>query len=200
MGVKVLPSSWGREPVKPELSPVERATDLPDGQKRAILMLRGGELARAVVAHLREMSAPGVTDDDLRALVAEGRVYKRGTRHYLTPRGVYAATDIAKDYARKFGIHHVTRTGSASQHHGLRCTCGWSAHLRYGGNPEGMAARATAEHLGAVKNGTWKEPEPIGSIMERVLRNMKGGGAGEAPTASATVAPPGSAADLSGRA
>lgn len=127
--------------------------DLPVGQKIALLTVRGGAIANAIAAHLREMSAPEPEAADWEALVAAGRVTGHEGARRITPSGLWAAGGILRDYARKFGIHAVSLSTVSRPR--ATCSCGWSA-----------ADHATRNGTGNVQSAAhWHAQETGGYVQ-----------------------------------
>lgn len=134
------------------------ATDLPTGQKMALLVIRSNTLADQILEHLREMSAPEPGEADVAELISQSRVTLRNGVSVLTPGGLYSVSDIMRDYARKFGIHDVSY-GGANGNHGpsARCTCGWGTYQPNNRSAVLTLSRYAAQHLQQAKAGTLPE-------------------------------------------
>lgn len=105
-----------------------RAVDLPAGHRQVLLRLRGGELAKTILEHIREQSWPDVKRDDTRAAIEAGHIFWNSDKHRfeLRPSGLWAVGDIMRDLARKFDIHILTRRAPArmsNQGPTIHCSC-----------------------------------------------------------------------------
>lgn len=125
-----------------------QAVDLPVGQKIALLKLRRGEVAGAILGHLRAMSAPDPEKADWRALIAEGRIARVDGALRLTPAGMWVASAILRDYARRFGVHAVSLRTAYRPH--ASCTCGWAQGDHATRNGHGNVQSAAYFHAQAT--------------------------------------------------
>lgn len=150
---------WPRVDAAPE-------PQMPFGQKMALLKLRKGELAAAILAKLAEMSAPEPAKTDWLALI-EGRLIRRNFaqspagRLELTPPGLSAVGAVMRELAPKYGIHIFSRSGGRGTERGMvsRCSClTFSAgpHMNTRGGDSRIRSSEHA-HMCEVESGAWQK-------------------------------------------
>lgn len=143
---------WAWTPLKPPPLPEPPpsyvpATELPAGHRQVLLKLRRGDLAAKIMDHLREQGIPEPQKSDWVAAIERGHVLRDGTTLKLTPPGAWAAGDIMRDLARKFGIHHVTHHHAVTKGPWCSCSCGWRAHTGKTRSAEFTLLAFVADHL-----------------------------------------------------
>jgi hypothetical protein len=168
-------TAWRERVAEP--APVEAPApepELPIGQKIVLLKLRKGELAQAILDHLREMSVPEPTKADWLAMI-EARYIRRDFsdsptgRLVMMPAGLSKCHKVMLDLAKKFSIHQFVRSGGSRS--GLRssCSCGWTspyAHYSQGG--QSRLNSAETFHIKMVETGKW----PSRSLDEFLNEHM----------------------------
>lgn len=114
-------------PLPSFVAPIQAsALDLPGEQRFGLVYLRRAgpdSLASKIVAHLNETGIPFPTGRHWFELRSQGYVTLGLTGHALTPKGNGAASAIMRDLARKFAIHHITRTGGYGKQSGIFVSC-----------------------------------------------------------------------------
>src|ERR1700761_7209815 len=81
--------------IPPATSGAAGAVLLTDGQKQALLVLRGSETALAVVAELQKRGEFAVTGGDYMALCNLGFAVNKGTRNVLARHARWKADQVA---------------------------------------------------------------------------------------------------------
>jgi hypothetical protein len=147
---------------------------MPIGQKIVLLKLRKGELAAAILEHLREMSAPEPTKADWSAMI-EARYIRRDFsdsdtgRLVMMPAGLSKCHGIMRDLAKKFSIHQFVRQGSSRAGLLSQCSCGWqSSRVHYSQGGESKLNSVESFHIKMVETGKWP-PRPIEEFLNEVM-------------------------------
>lgn len=110
---------------------VEPTPELPRGQVIYLLRLRGGgpeSLFGKVLHYLEAVGSDEPTSYD-RTQLRDARLIRFDRvlqRDKLLPPGLSVVAQIAKDYARRYGIHHLTTSGGHGTGKGtlVHCACG----------------------------------------------------------------------------
>lgn len=101
----------------------------PMGQQMAMLTLRRSDVSKAC---LEAMKAQGVktTAADYGTLQSlQLAELKADGWHRLSPQGHFQADRLARNLAKRLGLHLVTTGGDSWNDFSARCTCGWSRWL-----------------------------------------------------------------------
>lgn len=136
-------------PVKPPTT----IRDLPQGEQLALLKLRRNEICGAVYEQLIENGACHPDRRCFAPLVAEGYAIKKANGfHDITPRGMYAANELATILARELSVHCLIEGSSIRAETSFKCSCGkWSTTLPRCTHATSNARRAFARHLATVE-------------------------------------------------
>lgn len=137
----------------------EHTPEMPFGQKTALLKLRKGELADAILSKLYAMSAPEPSKADWRTLIDDRLIRRQDGRLALTPPGLAAVGMIMRELAPRYDIHIFARSGGRGTGRGMisRCSCcTWSRGPEMN-TPGGESRIRSAEtyHRRAVEDGSW---------------------------------------------
>lgn len=101
---------------------------LTDKQKLALLVMRGSDLSKRVLAGVIEQTRDGPHGRDFYTCARLGMAINKGRFHVLTPKGRWYADRIAHEVARQFGLHIISYDhGSVHDGRGAfaKCSCGW---------------------------------------------------------------------------
>lgn len=165
----------GEAPAKSD--PFMPSPDLSLAQKMVLLKLRKGEVAAAILAKLREMSAPEPGSADWRAMI-DVRYIRRSFatsntgRLELMPAGLSIAGAIMRELAPKYGVHVISYRPAASRTNmgaSASCSCGkWHQAVGRSRSDDARLRRRAGEHLEAVKAGTLKTPRPLHDFLNEI--------------------------------
>ncbi len=148
------------------------ALDLPGEQRFGLVFLRKAgpdSLASKIIKHLNETGVPFPVGRHWFELRREGYVTRERTGHKLTPRGLHASSDIMRDLAKKFAIHHITRSGGRGSGTTVTCSCG-----KFGAGPfatsnggESRLTTAIGRHFKDIEAGP-RNGRPLHEFLNEV--------------------------------
>ena len=114
----------------PPQQPQPRAGEiaLTPGQKLALLVMRGSDLSKAVLAGVIEQTHAGPAGRDFYTCARLGLAINKGRFHVLTPQGRWRADQVCREVARAYGLHIITYDlGGPGRAAYSTCTCGFRA-------------------------------------------------------------------------
>lgn len=148
--------------------------ELPIGQKIVLLKLRKGDLAKAILDHLREMSVPEPTKADWSAMI-EARYIRRDFsdsptgRLVMMPAGLSKCHVVMRDLAMKLSIHRFVRSGGKGSGVYSTCSCGWrSSYARDSSGGQSKLNSSETWHIKMVESGQWP-PRPLAEFLNEVM-------------------------------
>jgi len=151
--------------------------DLSPSQKFTLLYIRKAGADGLFTKVVETMQAMGIrfTPADMTALREMRyleRVNVKGVwRHRLTPQGSFKATQLVRDLACQYGIHHVTfRKAAPGSNMGpsCSCTCRWGAVASK--TNEARLQRDAERHLSAVAAGTYRGAQSFEDFWDAEIR------------------------------
>lgn len=102
----------------------------PAGQQMAMLTLRRSDISKACIEAMKAQGHPSPARDDYATLQSlQLAELKADGWHKLTPQGHFQADRLARNLAKRLGLHLVTTGGDSWNDFTARCTCGWGTHL-----------------------------------------------------------------------
>ena len=128
---------------------------LTDGQKVALLKMRGSDWSKAVLKHLKATGFANCDRGDFIVCAERSLARLAGSYHVLTQAGRWRADQVAHELAK--GMHVITYDfGSAGVAAQAKCLCGWrtfkSRHSATNfAQAIGRAGQRHLEHVGAVQ-------------------------------------------------
>lgn len=101
----------------------------PAGQQMAMLTLRRSDISKAGVEAMKANGSIATPDDYATLQSLALAELKSDGWHKLTPQGHFQADRLARNLAKRLGLHLVTTGGDSWNDFNARCTCGWSRWL-----------------------------------------------------------------------
>lgn len=101
---------------------------LTPGQKLALLVMRGSDLSKQVLAGVLEKTKAGPSGRDFYTCAMLGLAINKGRYHVLSPPGRWRADQVVREVARQYGLHIVAYgLGGPGRAAFARCSCGFSS-------------------------------------------------------------------------